>query len=382
MSWCNRPPRAGIPDAGPVGVTHRLPPLARPGHEPDTVPHPHPPAPGDRAGSAAAQTVRAQPVAASTSRVSVPAWSPPFRTRNEWSRARHGVHVVRPGAAGNSAGAPNASRSPCRTSTGSPAALGASSRAPARAGPGGCSGKASASTPAAPTCDRGPAARRGRPPTGRRRRAAPAARQRGEHGCPGAVQRGGRRGDPPPGDPQGCSTRTTVMPAGGSPRPARRGRGRSMPPPAPCPSTSVPRGCAAAAVWTRASPTGVARTETSGARSEELARVGPPSPGTAPRAGAGRRAAGPLLRTLLTSVETGNAVSRPGAAGHEQAAQLVGVVVRRVEPLGVAGSARPAAACGRGCGRGRRWPTWSAPCTVQSQGSVSAVGADGSRHSS
>ena len=47
-----------------------------------------------------------------------------------------------------------------------------------------------------------------------------------------------------------------------------------------------------------------------------------------------------------------------GRGRHQQRPQAVGVVDRRVEPLGVPLASRRAAASGRGCGRGRRWPWW------------------------
>ena len=127
-----------------------------------------------------------------------------------------------------------------------------------------------------------------------------------------------------PATRHGCSNRATVTPWRGSAA-ARAARSRA--------STPFP------APWLRTRVAVAARR--SGARSSRPSPYGVddrPGAGHAPAhcrassAGMGSTSSGPLLRTLLTSVETGKASSRPGAAGTSSESRSSRVGDGRVEP--------------------------------------------------
>ena len=263
-----------------------------------------------------------------------------------------------------SAGPPNASRSPCTTSVGRPAADRASSARRDFSGrPGGCSGKASASTPAAPTCarrtagDPGP----GRPAADEQRCRRPTARSRTASQARSSVGGGAATLRPAttPGllDPDDRRCRAP----GSRLASATRSRGPMPPPGAVAEHQRGHR-----SPRRRRRPPGHRRPASS--RSLRHAQKQPvgSSRRVAPDASLGRSPSSGQRVDQLGAVvlhvvdRRGDGVRRqPARCGrHQQAAQLVGVVDRRVEPLGVPLASRPAAASGRGCGRGRRWP-WS-----------------------
>ena len=112
-------------------------------------------------------------------------------------------------------------------------------------------------------------------------------------------------------------------------RASRTRSGASTPPPAPWVSTSIAIGRLARRTSSRASPLGVGTIRSTGISS-------PLPEGTSSRgrssSGRGSTSSGPLFLTLDTSVETGNASSRPGAAGSSSASRSSLPFVARVEP--------------------------------------------------
>ena len=147
---------------------------------------------------------------------------------------------------------------------------------------------------------RGRSGRRSGPRRSGRRRPAGCARAAVSAAATSASSRVGRRGrDRAPGDPPRLLEPDHRDARGGAGRAASASRSRvSMPPPAPWLSSSVATGRRARSVTSRASPCGVAT------RRSLLMRSAARAPGPS-SSGSGSTSSGPLLRTLLTSVETG-----------------------------------------------------------------------------